>query len=68
MRPLRWQVRAASDPRYLDTAITRLGWTLEALREGEVATARALVAGLLGEWEGLRDRYTWQITRKEARS
>jgi hypothetical protein len=68
MRPLRWQVRELSDPRYVDTAILRLGWTLEALREAEVGTARALVAGLLGEWEGLRDRYTWQISRKEAGS
>jgi hypothetical protein len=68
MRPLRWQVRELSDPRYLDTAIARLGWTLEALREDEVGAARALVAGLYGEWEGLRDRCIWRIVDKEVRS
>jgi hypothetical protein len=68
MRPLHWQVRAMSDPRYVDTVILRLAWTLQALDEAEVATARALVAGLHDEWAHLRDHYTWQLTRKEARS
>ncbi|MGH8930057.1 MAG: hypothetical protein ACRDZO_05320 [Egibacteraceae bacterium] len=65
MRPLRWEVRALSDPRYLDTAILRLGWTLEALHGSEVGTARALVAGLHGEWEDLRERYVWRVWCKE---
>ncbi len=68
MRPLRWHVRAISDLRYVDTVIMRLSWTLEALDEVEVATARALVAGLHGEWAHLRDHYVWEVTRKGARS
>lgn len=65
MRRLRWEVRALSDPRYVDTAVLRLGWALEALCEAQVETARALVAGLHGEWEHLRDRCVWQVRRKE---
>ncbi|MGH8932849.1 MAG: hypothetical protein ACRDZO_20060 [Egibacteraceae bacterium] len=68
MQPLRWELRALSDPRYLDTAIARLGWTLEALRDAEVETARALVAGLQGEWEHLRERYAWRVRCKGAGS
>jgi hypothetical protein len=68
MHPLHWQIRAISDRRYVDTVILRLAWTLQALHEAEVATARALVAGLHGEWEHLRDHYTWHIIRKGARS
>jgi hypothetical protein len=68
MHPLHWHIRALSDPRYVDTVILRLHWTLEALDNAEVATARALVAGLHGEWAHLRDHYTWQVTRKGARS
>jgi len=65
MPVLRWELRALSDPRYLDTAILRLAWTLEALRDAEIETARALIAGLHGEWEHLRERYTWQIRSRE---
>jgi hypothetical protein len=68
MRLLRWQVRALSDPRYVDTAILRLSWTLQALANAEVETARALVAGLHAEWEQLRERCVWQVERKEGRS
>ncbi len=68
MQPLRWEVRALPDPRYVDTAIVRLGWTLDALRDAEFEAARALVAGPHGEGEHLRERYTWQIRCKERSS
>ena len=68
MRVLRWELRALSDPRYLDTAISRLGWTLDALHNGEVETARALVAGLHGEWEHLREHYVWRVRCRRSSS
>jgi len=61
MQPLHWEFRALSDPRYVDTAILRLGWTLYALSEGKVETARALVAGLQGESEYLREQCAWHV-------
>ncbi len=68
MRVLRWELRTMPDPRYLDTAILRLAWVLEALRDAEMETARALVAGLHGEWDDLRERYAWQVRSKEPSS